>query len=154
MLLSSNNKFFMILDKFDTIIFDFDGVIVDSKDIRIYGFKEIFKEYPENLVRRLIDYHNNNGGISRYEKIKWFYKNLLKKNVSQETLNKKAQQFKKIMLNKMINHNIIIEDTLNFIRDIHRELPCFIISGSDQEELKHICESLNLAASKRIPVSF
>ena len=48
------------------------------------------------------------------------------------------------MLNKMINHNIIIEDTLNFIRDIHRELPCFIISGSDQEELKHICESLNL----------
>ena len=69
----------MIVDKFDTIIFDFDGVIVDSKEIRIRGFKNIFDEFSESLVKSLIDYHNKNGGISRYEKIEWFYKNLLKK---------------------------------------------------------------------------
>lgn len=134
----------MIVDKFDTIIFDFDGVIVDSKEIRILGFKKIFEEFPENLVKKIIDYHNKNGGISRYEKIEWFYKNLLKKNIDQETLDIKAFHFKEIMLKEMINPNIIIQETLNFIKDIHLKLPCYIISGSDEEELKIICEQLNI----------
>ena len=134
----------MIVDKFDTIIFDFDGVIVDSKEIRIRGFKNIFDEFSESLVKSLIDYHNKNGGISRYEKIEWFYKNLLKKNIDKKTLDSKAFQFKEIMLKEMINPNIIFQETLNFIKNIHLKLPCYIISGSDEEELKIICEKLNI----------
>lgn len=35
------------------ILFDFDGVILDSMPIRSYGFREILKDYDGNLVNRI-----------------------------------------------------------------------------------------------------
>ena len=55
------------------ILFDFDGVIIDSMPIRENGFRLIFKDFDTNLVDKLIDYHNQNGGLSRYAKIKYFF---------------------------------------------------------------------------------
>jgi len=35
------------------ILFDFDGVILDSMPIRDYGFKKIFEDFDDNLVNKL-----------------------------------------------------------------------------------------------------
>jgi len=138
-------KFYiMLFDKFEVIIFDFDGVIVDSKEIRINGFKEIFKNHKSSLVDQLIKYHNANGGISRYEKIKWFYKFILKQYLSEEQLSIKSNEFKEIMLKEMVNPNLIIRNTLDFIKKVHKKIPLHIISGSDELELNFICKELNI----------
>lgn len=134
----------MKLDKFDAIIFDFDGVIVDSKDIRINGFREIFKTYSKNLVDKLIEYHNKNGGISRYEKIKWFYKYIINDVPADHEINLKAKQFKSIMLEEMVDPDILIKQTLRFIEKCYGSIPLYIISGSDEEELKIICSKLKI----------
>ncbi len=55
------------------ILWDFDGVILDSMPIREYGFRKIFENYDISLVDKLINYHKRNGGLSRYVKIKYFY---------------------------------------------------------------------------------
>ena len=49
-----------------TVLWDFDGVILDSMKVRDWGFREIFKNYDNKKVEQLIDYHNLNGGLSRY----------------------------------------------------------------------------------------
>ena len=64
-------------------LFDFDGVIIDSMPIREDGFRLIFKDFDTYLVDKLIDYHNQNGGLSRYAKIKYFFEVVLGKTISE-----------------------------------------------------------------------
>ncbi len=61
------------------ILWDFDGVIIDSLAVRDYGFREIFKEFDKVLVEKLIKYHSINGGLSRFHKIRYFFNEILKK---------------------------------------------------------------------------
>ena len=62
-----------------TIFWDFDGVIIDSMKIKGDGFIELFENYNLEQVRLLEKYHYANGGISRFDKIKYFYNQILKK---------------------------------------------------------------------------
>ncbi len=132
-------------NNYEAIFFDFDGVIVSSQEIRVSGFLEIFKEYPRDLVERLVEYHLQNGGISRYEKIKWFYTELLNKQITKSKLEEKAEKFKSIMLDRMKSKQIIINQTLDFIKKIYAKYPLHIISGSDENELKEICLALEIS---------
>ena len=63
----------MILTSKKVILWDFDGVILDSDKIRVEGFKQSLKDYPSNQVQALLDYHHRNGGLSRYNKFKFFF---------------------------------------------------------------------------------
>ena len=64
-----------------TIIFDFDGTIVDSVNIKTEGFAELYNEYGNNTVKQVVKYHLLNGGVSRYDKIRYFQENILKPKV-------------------------------------------------------------------------
>ena len=60
------------------IIFDFDGVILDSNNVKTIAFKNISKRFGEGKSLALVNYHIKNGGVSRFIKIKWFVENVLK----------------------------------------------------------------------------
>ena len=60
------------------IIFDFDGVILDSNNVKTIAFKNISKRFGEGKSLALVNYHIKNGGVSRFVKIKWFVENVLK----------------------------------------------------------------------------
>ena len=40
--------------KYKHIIFDFDGVLVESNEIRFNGFRKLFKDYPRSQVEQLV----------------------------------------------------------------------------------------------------
>ena len=58
------------------LILDFDGVLVESNDIKTEAFKTVFAEYPEHH-RRMIDYHHANMSLSRVEKFRYFIRECL-----------------------------------------------------------------------------
>ena len=62
-----------------TIIFDFDGVILDSNHVKEEAFAEIYNEYGNAIRNKVVKYHRNNLGISRYNKFKFIHENYLKK---------------------------------------------------------------------------
>jgi len=128
-----------------TILWDFDGVILDSMKIRDLGFVEIFKNQPKNLVDKLLDYHNENGGLSRYVKIKYFYNELLGKEISQEKIQKYADAFSKVMLEKLGDKNLLINNSVDFIIKNHKNYNFHIVSGSDGKELNVLCKRLEIA---------
>ena len=81
------------------IIFDFDGVILNSHNIKTNAFFEIFKEFGNIKAKQAQKYHLKNIGISRFKKFKYIKKNILKdKKKNSKYLNKKFQDycFKKI----------------------------------------------------------
>lgn len=126
------------------ILFDFDGVILDSMPVRDFGFREIFKEFDRELVEKLIEYNNLNGGLSRYVKIRYFYEELLETTISEEKVKELAQKFSEIMRKELPNKKYMIEETVKFIEDNHEKYNLHIVSGSDGDELRFLCKELEL----------
>ena len=57
------------INKYDCFIFDCDGVILDSNKIKTEAFFSLALPYGKGIAKLLVDYHTQNGGISRYLKI-------------------------------------------------------------------------------------
>jgi HAD superfamily hydrolase (TIGR01549 family) len=129
----------------EVIFWDFDGVILNSMPIRDKGFLHIFKEYPAEKVAQLLDFHHQNGGLSRYVKIRYFYEKILQEPISEEKVMELAQEFSHIMRQELANTELLIEDSLNFIKKYHSEKKFHIVSGSDEKELQFLCKELGIA---------
>jgi len=126
------------------IIFDFDGVIIDSMHIRSFGFQEIFKTFDKNDVDKLVLYHNENAGLSRFVKIKYFFNEMLKKDISDDDINIFAIEYSKIMRSRLIGKDIIIDEAIRFIKEQHNIYNLHIASGSEQEELRYLNKTLEI----------
>jgi len=132
--------------EFDIILFDFDGVILDSMKVRDLGFRTIFQDYPEKQVEALIKYHRQNGGLSRYVKIRYFFERILFQPITEEEVNQWAEKYSIIMREKLPNKEYLIADSVNFIKANHQKYEFHIVSGSDHKELNFLCKELGLTA--------
>jgi len=59
------------------IIFDFDGVIVESVQVKTDAFAEIYNPFGKEIVQKVVKHHKANGGISRFEKFELYHRNFL-----------------------------------------------------------------------------
>jgi phosphoglycolate phosphatase-like HAD superfamily hydrolase len=128
-----------------TIFWDFDGVIMDSMAVRDQGFEEVLKEYPKDQINQLLAYHKANGGLSRYVKFRYFYEQIRNEEVSNEKVQELADSFSSIMLQKLKRSDFLISQTVDFIEHNHQNYTMFIVSGSDQSELREICHYVEIA---------
>lgn len=126
------------------ILFDFDGVILDSMPVREQGFREIFAEYDHILVDKLLQYHHLNGGLSRYVKIKYFFEELLKEPISEEKISEIAMQFSALMRQELTKETYLIGETIEFLERQYETYNFHIVSGSDQEELQFLTKKLGI----------
>ena len=76
-----------------TILWDFDGVILDSMKIKGDGFIELFKDNAESELKQIEAYHYENGGVSRFDKIRYFYHNILDENILEDEILELADKF-------------------------------------------------------------
>ena len=51
--------------KLDALLFDFDGVILESADIKTDAFRELFADQPAH-VEEIVALHQRYGGVSRH----------------------------------------------------------------------------------------
>ncbi len=57
------------LNNYKLIFWDFDGVIKDSLEVKREAFANIFQGIDDQTKLRIKKHHDENGGMSRYEKI-------------------------------------------------------------------------------------
>ena len=67
------------MKKYKSIIFDCDGVILNSNTIKTESFRKILSNFDARAIQEFIDYHEKNGGLSRYIKLNYFLSNILSK---------------------------------------------------------------------------
>ncbi|ELE6033924.1 HAD family hydrolase, partial [Campylobacter coli] len=126
------------------ILWDFDGVIIDSLAVRDYGFREIFKEFDKVLVEKLIKYHSINGGLSRFHKIRYFFNEILKKDIEDKEVKAYADKFSLIMREELAKSKYLILDSVNFIEENYKKYNFHIVSGSEHNELNFLCQKLQI----------
>lgn len=129
-----------------TILWDFDGVILDSMAVRDWGFEEIFKEFKPDEVKKLLNYHRENGGLSRYVKIRYFYEHILGKSIAEAQVLDYADKFSILMKKELTNPNNLIMDAVDFIKANFQKYNFHIVSGSDGDELRFLCKELSLSS--------
>ena len=129
----------------DVIFWDFDGVLMDSNSIRDEGFIKVLKDFPHEEVEQLLRFHRKNGGLSRYVKFRFFFEEIRKEKISDEEVAKWAKQFSLIMRELLVDPQLLISKTLNFVRKNYRDFSMYIVSGSDGEELNYLSNRLNIS---------
>ncbi len=124
------------------IVFDFDGVLVESAQLKTEAFREVFSEWPEKTEAG-VSYHLKNMGISRYVKFKHFYENILCEPYTEEIGEALGSRFSGIVLEK-VKKAPLVKGTEDFFRKNRDKYLCFIASGTPQQELDDIVFSKGL----------
>ena len=136
------------MKKYKSIIFDCDGVILNSNKIKTESFKKVLNEFDRFAVKEFIDYHENNGGISRYKKLDYFLTNILPK-YSSSKVDKKY-----ILLSLLESYGNLckkalykseVAKNLEKLKSTTHDIPWSIVSGGDQEELREVFKNKNLS---------
>ena len=125
------------------IIFDFDGVILDSVNVKTLAFQELYSEYGLEVQRKVKNYHLLNGGISRFEKFKYFHKNFLGIDITESELNSLGDQFSNLVFDKVCSSKNI-KGSLEFIEFASKNYLTFICTGTPQNEIESILEHIGI----------
>lgn len=116
------------------VIFDFDGVILDSMDVKSQAFVKLFSDYPRWAIESIVGYHAENGGMSRRKKIEYFYANIMNQKAPCE-LDALEEKFGHHVLEILQDSKFVIKDCVDFIKKIHSDLPLFVASAAPENEV-------------------
>jgi HAD superfamily hydrolase (TIGR01549 family) len=131
--------------KYQAIFFDFDGVILDSVHVKTRTFGAMFSQYGPDIEKAVVEYHLANGGVSRFKKFEYYYNNLLNKPITQEELNALGEKFSSMTLQGVMDSPYIpgALEALKHLKD--NNIPCFVASGTPDEEIKLIVKKKDLS---------
>lgn len=119
------------------ILFDFDGVLVESVDIKTNAFAEIFASEDPETIAKIVRYHVENGGISRFDKFHHIYDHILNRELDEPTLKKLGERFSDIVIEKVAKAPFV-SGACDFLDEYSTRYLCFIISATPHEELEEI----------------
>ena len=129
--------------KHEVIIFDFDGVLVDSVDIKTKAFAMLYTEYGDEVVKQVVSYHLENGGLSRFKKFRYSHLNFLGKNLTSKDEVTLGKQFEEFVLEAVIAASWCV-GAHEFLEKFSKNIPLFIASGTPEYELKKIIEQYKI----------
>ncbi|MHA2052898.1 MAG: HAD family hydrolase [Candidatus Hodarchaeales archaeon] len=124
------------------VVFDFDGVILESCDIKTVAFRKLFQDFPEH-VEDFVEFHLKNMGVSRYKKFTHFYNNILDKPVDDKKLVELGSKFSDLVLDEIKICNFV-PGALEFLENHSNRFKFFIASGTPQLELRTIVRERGL----------
>lgn len=125
------------------IFFDFDGVIVESIDVKTKAFAELFKREGKNAVRKIVNYHLRNLGVSRYKKFRHIYKTILKRFFGTNEFKMLCTKFSRLVTDSVISAPYV-KGAKEFLCKYSGSYKCFLLSATPKQELARIIKRRKL----------
>jgi phosphoglycolate phosphatase-like HAD superfamily hydrolase len=132
----------MNLTQYQTLVFDCDGVVLNSNKVKTEAFYQAALPYGAVAAQQLVDYHVARGGISRYKKFAWFVENIVAGQAGpglDELLAAYAVE---------VRHGLLtcdIAEGLSELRKKTKHANWLIVSGGDQQELREVFAKRDIA---------
>lgn len=125
------------------VIFDFDGVIADSVDVKTKAFEALYAGDGPEIVAAVRDYHLAHGGVSRFEKLKYYQRELVGRSHDEAVIAELANRFA-----AEVKHRVIaapeIAGAVAALDALKEEADLYVASGTPELELVEIVESRGL----------
>lgn len=135
----------MDLKKYKAIVFDCDGVILDSNVVKTEAYFRTAKNLgaTDEQAQALVDYHVNLGGISRYHKFDWYVREVLQQPVTDKAIQTLLDEFSRELEDGLMH--CTIADGLQELRDATADAKWMVLSGGDQQEIRDLFAKRKLA---------
>ena len=129
------------------IIFDFDGVIAESVNVKTVAFAKMYEEHGDEIVEKVVSHHLLHGGISRFEKFKFYHKEFLGIKLTEKQIMGLGEVFSKLVVQKVVDAPYV-PGSLEFIKDNYKYYDLFISTGTPEDEI------LEIIAKKSMDIYF
>ena len=126
------------------IVFDCDGVLLESVDAKTHAFARVAERYGAEARDRLALYHRLHGGVSRYEKFAWLFREVLHREITQPEMDELCGLFVRYGLENVLNAPMV-PGALQVLQTWKGRVPMYVCSGTPTEELRDILEKRGLA---------
>ena len=123
--------------RYDAVVLDFDGVLVESVDVKTRAFAALYAEFGPEVVAQVVAYHLAHGGVSRFEKFRHFHRAFLAQALSATAEAELGARFSALVENAVVQAPWVA-GAREFLERHHRRLPLLVASGTPEEELKRI----------------
>lgn len=128
------------------VAFDFDGVIAESVAVKTQAFARLFEDEGPDVVSQVVAHHLAHGGISRVEKIRHAYREILRRPLSDGRLQLLTDRFRQLVFEGVVEA-AWVPGALEAIRVLHaRGLSLYVVSGTPEDELREIVSLRALAS--------
>tara|TARA_B100000768_G_scaffold179977_1_gene198850 strand:- start:213 stop:866 length:654 start_codon:yes stop_codon:yes gene_type:complete len=134
------------LTKYNTIIFDCDGVILNSNFQKIQAYRNTAIAYGASKIQaeELVSYHVSLTGISRIVKFKYFLKEIMDEGVTDYSMKKLVDNLN-IEVIKLLK-NCEVASGLEKLKSQTKRSTWMVASGGDQDELRFLFKEKNIAS--------
>ncbi|CAN7250264.1 HAD-IA family hydrolase [Rhizobium sp. LjRoot30] len=132
------------LDRFKTIIFDFDGVILDSARLKTMAFAEAYNGEPPEKLAEIVAYQQRHGGIGRRQKFEYFEREIFGRPGDEAAVNRLCDRFGQIIEAGMLSC-ACIPGAEPLLARLENVVPMHVVSGMPEEDLKIVIERRGLS---------
>lgn len=131
------------LAQYATIIFDCDGVLLDSNRVKTDAFREVALVYGEHAAERLVEHHKRHGGVSRNEKFRYLVETIVGRPPRKGEVEALVSRYALAVGEALVSCNAA--DGLELLRKRTPRARWMIVSGGAQDELKDVFKKRGLA---------
>lgn len=127
-----------------TVVFDFDGVVLESIEIKARAFEELFRAYPGEL-QRIVALHVENAGMSRYEKFRIIHRDIIKRPLPDSELERLGEDFSRIVFEQLVRCPFVA-GAREFLERVSVSHRLYVASATPEDELRAIVERRGLTS--------
>lgn len=133
----------MIQSAYKTLVFDCDGVILDSNQVKTEAFNRVGLQFGSEAANELVSYHLQHGGVSRYQKFEYFWVDVLKRTYDVEKIGDLVSQYALQVCERLLD--CPISPNLLDLRKVTPNTDWMVVSGGNQAELEYIFSERKIA---------
>ncbi len=121
------------------LFFDFDGVLVDSVEVKTRAFGRLFEPFGQEVMEKVVDHHRRHSGVTRVDKFRHYYREFLQKPLAEEELAELCRRFAQLVVDEVVAAPEI-PGAEAFLRAVVGHLPCFVVSAAPENEVREIVQ--------------
>ncbi|WP_170800306.1 HAD family hydrolase [Stutzerimonas stutzeri] len=134
-----------LISTYDSFVFDCDGVLIDSNRIKTEAFYAAALPHGAAAAQELLRYHKANGGISRQEKFRLFFIDILGYSQLPEEAYEQALRVYGEQVREGLTNCAVAPGVLELLRHLPEGSKRYVVSGGAQDEVRCVLELKGLA---------
>ena len=130
------NELKAVLAECRAFVFDFDGTLVDSNELKLNAFGTLFSKFPAHLPA-IVEYCQERLDLVRFEKFRHIYEKILRLPYTSETEAALDKEFTALTTSAVIGA-VEIAGASDFLKRVHTSRPTAVLSSTPTTVLEEI----------------
>jgi phosphoglycolate phosphatase-like HAD superfamily hydrolase len=121
------------------LLLDFDGVILQSAELKSRAFAELYRDEGDARVAQVIDFVERNGGVTRRDKLAHIERRLFGRSPVEDEIDALAARFRERVFERVVASDFV-PGAQRLLALSQGRIAMHVISGTPHEELQQVVD--------------